>query len=102
LIQKTSHLFDPELLLIFRDKVLKLDELIKSGRFKPKAEEESISIPDLNVGHILSKNVLDTDNRLVVARGTVISAVLRMRLINYVLSKKIERTAWIYSKTPKI
>ena len=100
-IQKTSQLFDPELLLAFRDKVLKLDELIKSGRFKPSVEEESISIPELTVGQILSRNILDGDNRMVVARGTAISAVLRMRLVNYATSKKIERTAWIYCKTPK-
>jgi response regulator RpfG family c-di-GMP phosphodiesterase len=100
-VQKDANLFDPELLQIFRDKILKLEDLIKSGKFKPISEEDQIPIPDLVIGSMLSRNVLDTDNRMVVARGTVISAVLRMRLINYALSKKIERNIWVHSNPPK-
>jgi FixJ family two-component response regulator len=96
-VEKNAHLFDPELLQLLRDKVLKFDLMIKSGRFKPSMEELSIPIPDLVIGNVISQNVLDNDKRMVVARGTIISAVLRMRLVNYALSKKIERNVWIFT-----
>jgi response regulator RpfG family c-di-GMP phosphodiesterase len=96
-LHKDSAKYDPELLQIFRDQVLRLELMIKSGKFQPVIEEEEINITELVAGSILSRNVLDTNKRMVVTRYTKISEILKMRLVNYFLSHRIERTVWIIS-----
>ena len=99
-LQKNQQVYDPELMQIFRDKVLRLDVMIKSGKFKTIVEEEEVPVTDLIEGSILSRNIMDQNNRLVVTRQTVISGVLKMRLINYALTRRINRTVWVISNHP--
>jgi response regulator RpfG family c-di-GMP phosphodiesterase len=100
-LQKNKALFDPKLLQIFQVNILGVDNLSQVGEIKPQREERVIEVTDLMVDNILARNIMDTGNRLVVARGTIITEVLKMRLVNYALSKRIERKIWIYSTPAK-
>ncbi|MBI9051066.1 MAG: hypothetical protein JEZ00_16715 [Anaerolineaceae bacterium] len=95
-LQKSEKSFDPELLAIFRDKVLKYDDLVKSGKFKSVQEEEEVSISVLSIEQRLAKDIFDIDNRMVVAKNTIISEIIKMRLTNYAATNRIGKTAWIY------
>ena len=97
MLEKKEEEFDPELFSVFREKVIGLDDLVNSGRFKLLPQQEEVKVIDLPIGSILAKEILDKNNHMVVAKGTEITEVLKMRLINFSLTHRISTTAWIFS-----
>jgi response regulator RpfG family c-di-GMP phosphodiesterase len=75
--------YDPKLLAIFKEKVLEFQAEIERKPGKIIQSERKVNIEDLKPGMILKRNVIDKNGRLVVARGTVITDILRLRLGNY-------------------
>ena len=97
-LEKKKDEFDPELFSVFREKVISLDDLVNSGRYKLLPGQDEVKIIDLKVGSILSKEIMDKNQRMVVAKGTEITDVLKMRLINFALTHRINPTVWIFTK----
>jgi response regulator RpfG family c-di-GMP phosphodiesterase len=78
-----SKEYDPKLLMVFREKVLALlGETEKKSTISIQTERK-VNIEDLVPGMILKRNVVDQNGRLIVARGTVITEILRIRLGNF-------------------
>ena len=100
ILEKNKTRYDPELMQIFKDKVLHLDLLIRSGKFKVILEEEELSITNVTSGRIISRDIIDIHNHMVVAKNTVISEVLKMRLFNYIATHRINKTIWVYVEAP--
>ncbi|HEX7557181.1 MAG TPA: HD domain-containing phosphohydrolase, partial [Leptolinea sp.] len=80
---KHSSEYDPKLVTIFREKVLVIQETSERKPGKIIQSERKVNIEDLEPGMTLKRNVVDQKGRLVVARGTVVTEILRMRLGNY-------------------
>jgi response regulator RpfG family c-di-GMP phosphodiesterase len=82
-IMNHSKEYDPKLLMVFREKVLALlGETEKKSTISIQTERK-VNIEDLVPGMILKRNVVDQNGRLIVARGTVITEILRIRLGNF-------------------
>jgi response regulator RpfG family c-di-GMP phosphodiesterase len=80
---KHAKEYDPNLLTIFREQVLEISTVsnIKPGVIMLR--ERKVNIEDLRPGMILKRNVVDRKGRLIVARGTIVTEILRIRLGNY-------------------
>jgi response regulator RpfG family c-di-GMP phosphodiesterase len=81
--------YDPQLLEIFRVKVLKVGASLTGRLSRSMTGEKEIYIEDLKTGMVLARNVLDKNGLLIVSRGTLVTDVLRYRLINYFQSQSI-------------
>jgi CheY-like chemotaxis protein len=97
-LDKKIDEFDPELFKVFREKVIGLDDLLNSGKYKLLPQQEEVKVIDLRIGAVLAKEIMDKDGHMVVAKGTEITEVLKMRLINFSLTHRINPSAWIYTK----
>ena len=91
--------YDPNILEIFRGKVLRVGVSSSGKVINNLAGEKEIYIEDLKTGMVLAKDIVDHNSTLVVARGTVITEVLKYRLINYFHSQSIIEPIMIESTT---
>lgn len=82
-LSKHPNEYDPRILNIFREKVFDIQEISERKPSMTIQSERKVNIEDLVPGMILKRNVVDQKGRLVVARGTVITEILRIRLGNY-------------------
>ena len=81
--------YDPKLLELFRSKVLRMDEALTSQRHKTSTREKQIFVDKLGSGMVLTRAINDRHGTLVVAKGTIITDVLRFKLNNYFRSQAI-------------
>ena len=81
--------YDPKLLELFRSKVLRMDEALTSQRHKTSTREKQIFVDKLGSGMVLTRDINDRHGTLIVAKGTIITDVLKFKLNNYFRSQAI-------------
>ncbi|MEI7844357.1 MAG: HD domain-containing phosphohydrolase [Chloroflexota bacterium] len=84
--------YDPEILAVFRAKVINND-----NHPSPKSVrgEKEIVVDDLKIGMVISRDIMDKNGIMIVAHGTVISNVLRYKLVNYFRYQAISQPVFI-------
>jgi response regulator RpfG family c-di-GMP phosphodiesterase len=92
-----SSEYDPRLLDLFKTKVIHINDTIKESLFRPSIHEKEIFVTEVKPGMTIARNVYDKGGLLIVSRGTIITDVLRLRLINYFQSKEIVEEIMIES-----
>jgi response regulator RpfG family c-di-GMP phosphodiesterase len=89
--------YDPRILRVFRTKVLKSDES-SAGRLSIAVMgEKGIDVVDLRLGMVLTRDILDRNDILIVAKGTAITEVLLYKLANYSHSQGLIEPVFIES-----
>lgn len=81
--------YDPKIFRVFCTKVLQIDEQLAYYATKPKLGEKQIYIDDLKTGMVLTRDVVDRNGILIVAKNTIITEVLLYKLINYFRSQAL-------------
>lgn len=89
--------YDPRLLETFRSKVLRIDEQFTSTGAKTNLGEKQIFVDDLRSGMVLTRDIKDKHGALIVSRGTIVTDVLRFKLVNYFRSQAIITPIFIES-----
>jgi hypothetical protein len=80
--------YDPRILDIFREKLIHVTGG-QTGSLVRAVDQTEVYVTDLKPGIVIAKDVNDRNGMLIVAAGTAISEVLRLRLINYFRSQSI-------------
>ncbi|MBM4236491.1 MAG: response regulator [Firmicutes bacterium] len=93
-LKESKQLYDPRLLAALEAEILN----IENGYQYMVSEVE---IPGLESGMVLVDGVYDRNGALLIARGTVITAVLKERLANYNQVGIIENTLKVLVKTSR-
>jgi response regulator RpfG family c-di-GMP phosphodiesterase len=89
--------YDPEILSVFRLQVLHMDNQSSyrlSGALKG---EKEINIEALRLGMVLTRDVIDNNGILIVSKDTVVTDVLKFKLLNYFRFHAIEGPVYIES-----
>ncbi len=89
--------YDPNILATFRIKVLHMDSQSPYRLSGAHKGEKEMNLDAIKLGMVLSRDVIDRNDILIVARGTVITNVLMYKLINYFGSKAISEPIYIES-----
>ena len=82
-MQNQANEYDPELLSIFRDKVIPERE---NGTSKiEKAEPQLIEVKhdEVKNGMTIMANVFDNKGRMLIGAGTIVTDIIKLRLANY-------------------
>jgi response regulator RpfG family c-di-GMP phosphodiesterase len=88
--------YDPNILAILRFLVSRPD--LQSHRLSPALKgEKDMYIEGLKVGMVLTRDVIDRNGALIVSKDTVITEVLKYKLLNYFRSQAIEGPVYIES-----
>jgi hypothetical protein len=82
---------------VFRLKVLHIENQASHQLSNALPGEKEIYIDGLKLGMVLSRDVIDKNDILIVSRGTVITAVLMYKIINYFRSQAISEPVYIES-----
>jgi response regulator RpfG family c-di-GMP phosphodiesterase len=88
-MQSRDSEYDPAIFSVFCTNVLKIDEQLSYKATKAKMGEKQIFVDDLKIGMVLSRDVIDKKDILIVAKQTVITEVLMFKLSNYFRSQSI-------------
>ncbi len=99
-MQSHENEYDPAILSVFCTKVLEIDEQITYKATKARLWEKQIFVDDLKIGMTLSRDVIDRNGTLVVAKNTVVNEVLIYKLSNYFRSQSIMTPVFIESDKP--
>lgn len=88
---RNASQYDPDLLALFQRRVLGVESVETSQRPAPAVAPKEVKMPieDVIPGMMLVRDVYDKRGRLVVAKGTIITDVLKQRLVNYFWSQAI-------------
>lgn len=89
--------YDPAILATFHLKVLHLDRQASHHLSNAFKGEKDIPIEGLKLGMVLARDVIDKNGTLIVSRDTVITDVLKFKLINYFRSRAIDEPVYIES-----
>jgi len=89
--------YDPVILDVFRNDVIRIDEQIAGVFPKPEVGEKQVFVEDLKVGMVLSRDINDKNGFLIVSKGTMVTQVLTYKLINYFRSQAIFTPVYIES-----
>jgi len=87
--------YDPQMLDVFEEWILKADRSVPTG--VAKQGERKILVDDLKAGMELSRDIIDKNGILIVAKGTVITEVLRYKLSNFFRSHAMGDPVFIES-----
>jgi response regulator RpfG family c-di-GMP phosphodiesterase len=82
-LAKHKNEYDPWLLTVFINRVLGAQGLPEKKPIQVLSGEHKVNIEDLQPGMQIVQDVVDGRGRLVVSKGTVITAILKWRLANY-------------------
>jgi len=88
--------YDPHILGLFRTKVLRVDDKF-TGKLTKTIGEKEIFVEELKSGMVLTRDVIDRNSTLIVAKGTFVTEVLIYKLINYFRSQVIITPVFIES-----
>ncbi|NLF50246.1 MAG: response regulator [Leptolinea sp.] len=99
-MQAHENDYDPSILSVFCTRVLEIDEQITYKATKARLWEKQIFVDDLKIGMTLSRDVVDRNGTLIVAKKTVVTEVLIFKLSNYFRSQSIMTPVFIESDTP--
>ncbi len=89
--------YDPGILAVFRSEVLHLDVESSYELTSALKGEKEVTINDLKLGMIISRDILDRNGILIISKDTVVTEVLKYRLMNYFHSLAISETVFIES-----
>lgn len=81
--------YDPDILGVFAEKVIRLEKQPTGKVSDIHKGEKEIYVDDLKLGMVLSRDVVDKNGILIVARNTTITEVMMYKLINYFHSQAI-------------
>ena len=91
--------YDPKILETLRSKVLHIGVYPVNKFVDTVTGEKAIYVDDIKVGMVLAKDIISRKGTLIVSRGTIITDVIRYRLINYFHSQAIIDPVLIESST---
>jgi response regulator RpfG family c-di-GMP phosphodiesterase len=89
--------YDPKVLAAFHLNVINIDGQSSHRLSGAVRGEKEISIAGLKPGMVLSRDVIDHNSILIVSKDTVITDVLKYKLVNYFRSDAIEEPVYIES-----
>ena len=89
--------YDPDILGAFRLQVLHMDNQADHRLSGALKGEKEINIEALRLGMMLTRDVIDNNGILVVSKDTVVTDVLKYKLINYFRFHAIEGPVYIES-----
>jgi response regulator RpfG family c-di-GMP phosphodiesterase len=89
--------YDPSLLELFRNKVLRIDDHFINNANRKGMAEKQIFVDDLRTGMVLTRDVNDKHGTLIVSKGSVVTDVLMYKLTNYFRSQTIIAPIFIES-----
>jgi len=89
--------YDPHILTTFRLQVLRIDGQPAYRVSNALKGEKEIYIDALKLGMVLTRDVIDNNGILIVSKDTVVTEVLKYKLINYFRSQTIEEPVYIES-----
>jgi len=98
-IIKNRAEYDPAVFNIF------IGEVLEEEIEKPVAQrlaavgEMEISVENIQPGMVLSRDVLSKSDRLIVAKGTVVTQILKYRLENYFWTRSISEKVYVLQQT---
>jgi len=94
LIKRESE-YDPHILDVFGKKVLKIEKqaAVKGSNARPG--EREIYVDELKMGMVLTRDVVDKNGTMIVARDTIVTEVLMYKLINYFRSQSMVEPVYI-------
>jgi hypothetical protein len=75
--------YDPKLFAVFRASISGPDDSPIKKNIETVFREQEVNIADLEPGMVLVRDVFDRKGRLVISTGTVITEILKRRLVNY-------------------
>lgn len=93
---RRSSEYDPNLLSVFRAKVIPPEEDLYGKATAVRGERE-VNVEDLRSGMVISRDVVDRSGQLIIPRNTIVTDVLKFRLANYFRSKSIVKPIVIES-----
>jgi FixJ family two-component response regulator len=89
--------YEPTMLKIFEEKVLPIYRQSTLTVTVASPGEKKVNLNDLKIGMVLSRDVVDKNGILIVAKGTVITDVLRYKLVNFFRFQAIAEIVFIMS-----
>jgi response regulator RpfG family c-di-GMP phosphodiesterase len=89
--------YDPDILAVFRLKVLHIDSKFSHRLSGALKGEKEMNIEAIKLGMMLTRDVIDNNGILIVSKDTIITDVLKYKLINYFRSHAIEGPVYIES-----
>ncbi len=89
--------YDPNILAAFRLTVLRSDIQSSYPITHALRGEKEINIDGIKLGMVLSRDVVDKNNILIVSKGTMITDVLMYQLINYFRSQALSEPVYVES-----
>jgi response regulator RpfG family c-di-GMP phosphodiesterase len=89
--------YDPNIMATFRIKVLHIENQASHQLSNALPGEKEIYIDGIRLGMVLSRDVIDKNDILIVSKGTVITTVLMYKIINYFRSQAISEPVYIES-----
>lgn len=75
--------YDPELMTIFREKVIVPQDAEKAAADKAESALIEVKYDEVKSGMVIMANVFDNKGRMLISSGTVITEILKIRLSNY-------------------
>jgi response regulator RpfG family c-di-GMP phosphodiesterase len=92
---KRESEYDPHILDIFGKKVLRIETQLTGKLGNAKLGEKEIYVEDLKLGMVLTRDIIDKNRILIVAKDTIITEVLMYKLINYFRSQSLIEPVFI-------
>jgi response regulator RpfG family c-di-GMP phosphodiesterase len=89
--------YDPTILATFHLQIMRNDGPASHRLSKARKGEKEVYIEGIKLGMVLTRDVVDQNGILIVSKDTVITDVLRYKLINYFRSQTIEAPVYIES-----
>ena len=75
--------YDPDLMKVFREKVVVPQESEITSTGKSESSLVEVRYDEIQSGMVIVANVFDTKGRMLIAAGTVVTEILKIRLANY-------------------
>jgi response regulator RpfG family c-di-GMP phosphodiesterase len=89
--------YDPRLLELFRKKVLQIEKTLTGRLVTAQLGEKEVRVGDLKAGMVLSRDINDKNDTLIVSKGTIITEVLTFKLVYFFRSQLIFESIFIES-----
>ena len=89
--------YDPQILAALQYKVLKVHQKSSHHISAAVKGEKEINIEDIKPGMVLTRDIINHNDILIVSKDTIITDVLRYKLINYLRLHAIEGPVYIES-----
>ncbi len=82
-MQNLAHEYDPEYLTVFKEKVVSDQENGLSQKVKSESKLTEVHFDEVQNGMTIMANVFDNKGRMLIAAGTIVTDIIKLRLSNY-------------------